>query len=204
MYKRKYMEDFIFGTLSTDELRLAALKTYRGGVTHAHQRSPRDPLPDQAIRIDLSVGPAYPYSQAWVYWTNDGSDPQGKNGVAMNGHATPLESIASEWDTLLWGYVRRFRGEIPPQRAGTVVRYRVGAGGGGEETLADHGTYYGFYVDNDPPPAWTQDAVIYQVFADRFFSPSNDFPKVEAKPSLKCNGTLGGIIESLNTLPNLA
>ena len=197
------MEDFIFGTLSTDDSRIAALKTYRGGVTHAHQRSPRDPLPDQAIRIDLNVGPAYPYDRAWVYWTNDGSDPEGKNGVARNGNATPLESFASEWDTFLWGYVRRFRGEIPGQSAGTVVRYRLSAGNGNEETLADSGTYYGFYVDNDPPPAWTQDAVIYQIFVDRFFSPSKDFPKVEPKPSLKSNGTLRGVLEKLDYIAEL-
>jgi len=197
------MEDFIFGTLSTDESRVAALKMYRGGVTHAQQRSPRDPLPDQAIRIDLNVGPAYPYNQACVYWTNDGSDPEGRNGSAVNGHVTALEPFASEWDTFLWGYVRRFRGEIPPQRAGTVVRYRIGVGDGSQETLADNGTYYGFYVEKDPPPAWTQDAVIYQIFADRFFSASNDFPKVEAKPSLKCNGTLRGIIEKLDHIAEL-
>ncbi len=197
------MEDFIFGTLSTDEARIAALKASRGGVTHAHQRFPRDPLPDQAIQIDLNVGPDYPYSQAWVYWTNDGSDPDGRNGTAINGYVTPLHPVASEWDTLLWGYVRRFRGVIPPQRARTVVRYRLSAGGDGEETLADHGTYYGFYIENDPPPAWAQDAVIYQIFADRFFSPSDDFPKVEPRPSLKNNGTLHGITAKLDYIAEL-
>jgi glycosidase len=160
-------------------------------------------MPGQAIRVDLSVGPAYPYDHAWVYWTNDGSDPEGKNGVAVKGYATPLESFASEWDTLLWGYVRRFRGEIPGQRAGTVVRYRIGAGDGSEETLADNGTYYGFYVDDDPPPSWTRDAIVYQVFADRFFSPADDFPKIDAKPSLKCNGTLRGIIQKLEYISDL-
>jgi cyclomaltodextrinase len=197
------MEDFIFGTLSTDQSRIAHLTSYHGGVTHAHQRSPRDPLPDQAISIDLTVGPSYPYNQGWVYWTNDGSDPEGTNGIAVNGYATPLESIDSEWDTLLWGYVRRFRGEIPGQRAGIVVRYRVSAGNNAEETLADGGAYYAFYVANDPPPAWAQDAIIYQIFADRFFSPSSDFPKIEAKPSLKSNGTLRGIIEKLDYIAEL-
>jgi glycosidase len=197
------MEDFIFGTLSTDESRIAHLTLHRGGVTHAHQRSPRDPLPDQAIQIDLTIGPSYPYNQGWIYWTNDGSDPEGTKGVAVNGYVSPLEPIDSEWDTLLWGYIRRFRGEIPGQRAGTVVRYRVSAGNHDEETLADGGAYYSFYVDNDPPPAWTRDAIIYQIFADRFFSPSKDFPMIEAKPSLKSNGTLRGIIEKLDYISEL-
>jgi glycosidase len=197
------MEDFIFGAPPTDESRIASLRTYRGGITHAHRRFPRDPLPDQPVQIDLTVGPSHPHNQAWVYWTNDGSDPAGNHGFAVNGQAAPLQPIDSEWDTFLWGYVRRFRGEIPGQRSGTVVRYRVSAGGNAEETLADHGTFYGYYVDNDPPPAWAQDAIIYQIFADRFFSPSKDFPTVEAKPSLKANGTLRGMIEKLDYIAEL-
>ncbi len=197
------MEDFIFGTLSTDESRIAHLADLRGGITHAQWRVPRDPLPEQAIQIYLSVGPDYPFDQAWVYWTNDESDPDGQNGIAANGFSTPLEPVESEWDTFLWGYVRRFCGEIPPQPAGTVVRYRLSAAGSGQEILADHGAYYAFYVDNDPPPAWAQDAIIYQIFADRFFSPAEDFPTVDPKPSLKANGTLRGIIEKLDYIAEL-
>lgn len=197
------MEDFIFGTLATEESRLAHLRTTRGGITHNHKRLPRDPLPGQPIQIDLTLGPDHPQDRAWIYWTNDGSDPVGNNGVASKGYATQLQPIESEWDTFLWGYIRTFRGEIPPQRAGTVVRYRIAAGGNAQEIFADDGAYYAFYVDDDPPPAWTKDAVIYQVFADRFFNTSGDFPQIEAKPSLKCNGTLNGIIEKLDYLAEL-
>ena len=197
------MEDFIFGTLSTDELRLAHLKSIRGGVTHAHNRLPRDPLPGQAVQVHLSLGPSHSLDKAWVYWTNDGSDPEGKDGIASNGFATPLEPLYSEWDTLMWGYLRHFRGEIPRQEAGTVVRYRLSAGEKGDEVFADNGTYYAYYVDDDPPPAWVQDAIIYQVFADRFYSPADDFPSVEAKPSLKANGILRGILEKLDYIKDL-
>ncbi len=151
----------------------------------------------------MTIGPAFSQNQAWIYWTNDGSDPEGKNGNASAGYATQLKPVGSEWDTFLWGYVRKFRGQIPAQEAGTLIRYRVAAGGNGGETFADNGTYYAFYVDNDPPPAWTKDAVIYQIFADRFFNTTNDFPRTENKPSLKCNGTLRGIIEKLDYLSEL-
>jgi cyclomaltodextrinase / maltogenic alpha-amylase / neopullulanase len=197
------MEDFIFGTFSTNESRIAHILKLHSGVTHAQVRVPRDPQPGQPSQIHLSLGPTHPYDAAWVYWTNDGTDPAGTNGVATSGFATPLHPVSSEWDILGWGYVRHFWGEIPGQEAGTVVRYRVAAGGRGEEILADDGTYYGFYVDNDPPPTWTKDTVIYQVFADRFFSSAPDFPKVEAKPSLKGNGTLRGITEKLDYLADL-
>ncbi|HXF86551.1 MAG TPA: alpha-amylase family glycosyl hydrolase [Anaerolineales bacterium] len=197
------MEDFIFGTLATDEARLQHLRATLGGITHKHKRFPRDPLPGQPIQITLTVGPTHPYNRAWVYWTNDGRDPQGENGTASNGYATPLESIGSEWNTYLWGYIRTFRGEIPPQPAGTVIRYRVSAGNGKEETFADSGAYYAFYVDNDPPPAWTKDAILYQIFADRFFNTTGDFPIIEDKPSLKCNGTLRGITAKLDYIAEL-
>ncbi len=197
------MEDFIFGTLATDESRIKHLRETLGGITHAHKRLPRDPQPGQPIQIDLTIGPSFSQNQAWIYWTNDGSDPEGQNGRALNGYATQLKPVGSEWDTFLWGYVRKFRGEIPAQETDTLIRYRIAAGGNGEETFADNGTYYAFYVDNDPPPAWTKDAVIYQIFADRFFNTTNDFPRTENKPSLKCNGTLRGIIAKLDYISEL-
>ena len=200
---RMNMEDFIFGTLSTNESRIAHLQNLQGGVTHAHRRTPRDPLPGQAITIELTIGPSFPQNKAWIYWTNDGSDPEGKNGIATNGYTTPLKPSSSEWNTFLWGYVRKYYGEIPSQEARTLVRYRVAAGGSDEEVFADNGTYYAFYVDNDPPPAWTKDAIIYQIFADRFFNTNGDFPRIEDKPSLKCNGTLRGITAKLDYVAEL-
>lgn len=197
------MEDFIFGTLATEESRLKHLRNLLGGVTHAHRRSPRDPQPGQPTTILLTLGPSHPHTQAWVYWTNDGSDPAGENGKASNGYATPLQLTASQWETLMWGYIKTFQGEIPPQAAGTIVRYRVAASGNGREVFADDGAYYAYYVDNDPPPSWTKNAVIYQIFTDRFFSPAPDFPRVQDKPSLKCNGNLRGIIEKLDYLNSL-
>jgi len=198
------MDDFIFGSLSSDESRIAQLRARRSGITHNHRRAPRDPQPAQPIQVDLTLGPAHPQNRAWIYWTNDGSDPTGENGQAINGHVAPLEAVDTEWDTFLWGYVRRFRGEIPGQPAGTVVRYRLAAGGNGGERLADEGAYYAFYVDDDPPPAWAQDAIIYQIFTDRFFSSSApDFPHIEPAPSLQCNGTLRGIIEKLDYIAGL-
>ncbi len=197
------MDDFIFGLLNTEESRTAQLRTRRGGVTHAQHRTPRDPLPGQAINIELTIGPAHSHPRAWVYWTNDGSDPEGAYGHATRGHAIPLDVVDSEWDTFLWGYVRRFRGQIPGQPTGTVVRYRVAAGGNGDEVLADNGAYYAFYVDHDPPPEWAQDAILYQIFADRFYGPASAFPRVDKKPSLQCNGTLRGIIEKLDHIASL-
>lgn len=197
------MDDFIFGTLATEELRLRHIRSLREGITHAQRRAPRDPLPGQPVSLELTLGPEHPQQQAWAYWTNNGSDPVAQNGQAQNGYATPLTPIDAEWDTLVWGYVRRFRGQIPGQEPETVVRYRIAAGGPGGEIYADEGAFYAYYVDNDPPPDWTRDAVLYQIFADRFFDPSPEFPFTEPKPSLKCNGTLRGITAKLDYIAGL-
>jgi glycosidase len=193
------MEDFVFGLLNTEEARTQNLRARRGGVTHAQRRTPRDPLPGQPIAIELTVGPEQPHDRAWVYWTNDGSEPEGANGAASRGYVTPLAAAGAEWDSFMWGYLRLFRGLIPGQPAGTVVRYRVAAG----DTLADAGALYGFFVDDDPPPDWARDAIVYQIFTDRFFDSARDFPRLEPKPSHKCNGTLRGIIAKLDYIAGL-
>ncbi len=197
------MDDFIFGSLSTDELRVKQYHNLRGGVTHNSNRLPRDPLPGQPVKVTLTLGPSFPQNRAFIYWTNDGTDPEGTNGQPSNGYTTALKPVSSEWDTLVWGYVRRFEGEIPAQAAGTVVRYFVSVSGKGDEVVSDQGTHYAYYVDNDPPPAWTRDAVLYQIFVDRFYSSAPNFPRIEKKPSLKCNGTLRGITEKLDYLAEL-
>jgi cyclomaltodextrinase len=202
------MDDFVFGTLTSDESRLAHTRARLEGVTHAQRRWPRDPLPGQAVRLELTLGPAQGHSQAWVYWTTDGSDPLGAGGQAVNGHAAPLTPAGTEWNTLAWGYVRRFEGVIPGQPKGTVVRYRVAAGkagaqSNGDEVLADAGAYYAYYVDDDPPPAWAHDAILYHIFVDRFYSPAPDFPRIAPRPALHGNGTLAGITAQLDYIAGL-
>ena len=43
--------DFVFGTLATDELRLAQLRATASGVHHGHDLEPLDPDPDQPITV---------------------------------------------------------------------------------------------------------------------------------------------------------
>ncbi len=222
------MDDFIFGTLATDDLRLAHIKARRAGITHNHARTPRDPLPGQPVSLDLTVGPAHLCDQAWIYWTDDGSDPAGEGGVARRGFAAPMEQTGAEWDTLLWGYTRRFRATLPPQPAGTLIRYRIAAAPGVQtprrnvstpddagvssatEIFADNGAYYAFYVADDPTPAWAQDAIVYQIFVDRFSLPpsvSSQWGEPEGgrgwTPSDFYGGTLSGITANLDYIASL-
>jgi hypothetical protein len=68
------VDDFIFGTLASDDLRLAHVRSLKAGVTHHHSRTPLDPKPDQEIVLELTVGPTNskdlpPLEFGWIYWT---------------------------------------------------------------------------------------------------------------------------------------
>jgi len=198
------MKDFIFGTLATEELRFEHVRTRRAGVSHYQRREPRDPLPGQEITLEFSVGPDHPCEQAWIYWSNDGGDPVGSRGVASHGFASPMQLRGVEWDTILWGYIRYFQGVIPGQTAGTIVRYFLSAAKfDGAEALAAQGSMYACYVDDDPTPAWTHEAVVYQIFVDRFNpGKGRDWLSPQA-PSGFYGGTIQGITEKMDYLSEL-
>jgi len=132
------MEDFIFGTLATDELKLVHHRAARQGWQHAHDLTPGDPRPGEAITIRVRAGVDRPVTHAALYTTTDGRIPDGSRGVATVGQAIPLRQVAVEWDTLAWGYVAVWEATIPAQPEGTVIRYRIGAWHGDEpEIFAD-------------------------------------------------------------------
>ena len=198
------MDDFIFGSLSTEQQRRDRDLQSRASVAHLQRRSPRDPMPGQPVEVMLTVGPTIPSQRAFVYWSIDDEDPDGKLGEAFHGFVLPLKPAGSTWDTLVWGYIQQYHGAIPAQPAGVVVRYRLSSvSPTGEETFADDGTYYAYYVDNDPLPDWTRDAIVYQIFPDRF-NPGGGKPW---NPSGNLNGFLGGtlrgVIEKLDYLADL-
>ena len=130
--------DFIFGTLTTSELRLLHHSLLRQGLQHAHTMTPLDPLPDQPVTLTVRAGQKLPVQDMAAYYTTDGSSPSGSRGVATNGQAVSLRCIDQEWDIPAWGYVAHWAGDIPGQPDNTTVRYRISAWmEGGDEYCAD-------------------------------------------------------------------
>lgn len=120
--------DFIFGTMATDARRLAFLKAELAGVSHRHRIEPADPLPQQAVTLRVSLGPAVVADHVTCYFTTDGSEPAGARGVPAPGaRAVAFERVGSEWNTFLWGYLEEWRATLPPQPAGAIVQYRIEA-----------------------------------------------------------------------------
>ncbi len=196
--------NFVFGTLATDDLRLQSMKQARSGLWHDQRISPLDPHPGSPIRVTIGVGPDISANRVTLYYTTDGSTPCGKCGQAQNGQPVAMQKSAVEWDTLLWGYRDRWEGDIPPQPAGVQVQYIIEAcqttGGvsryAGKDSEKDAPRVYSFYVDNERAPVWFKDAVIYQIFVDRFApDPGSNF----ASPAQGLDGFYGGTLKGITS-----
>jgi cyclomaltodextrinase / maltogenic alpha-amylase / neopullulanase len=258
------MEEFIFGTLATDELKLVHHRAAQSGLQHGHDRMPRDPEPGQPITLTVRVGPDLAADRVACYYSLDGREPAGSHGVAHHGQVLMLELAGVEWDTLAWGYVARWQATLPEQPLGAIVRYCIGAwASDGPETFADwpkvqaraeqaasaffrgepfsatplsatplsatplsatplsatplsatplsevppgdpaRGHTFALPVDRLRPPAWAREAVIYQVFVDRF-CPGQDRDWRQTADLLEpCGGTLRGVVEKLEYVADL-
>jgi hypothetical protein len=135
----RLVKDVIFGSLLTDDLKLIHHRANRQELQHQHQLTPRDPLPNAPVMLTVYTGANLGVDHIACYYTTDGSEPIGQQGVAQNGHVVLLEKGEIQWDTLVWGYHVRWQGMLPPQPEGVIVRYRIGAWreGGPQEIYAD-------------------------------------------------------------------
>jgi glycosidase len=117
----------------------------------------------------------------------------------------PLRLEKTEWDLLNWGYLQYWQCELPEQPQGTVVRYTVEARptDGGGLIQADSGATFSYYVDDPNPPSWAAEAIVYQIFPDRFhpgrgreWNDHGDLREIYG-------GTIRGIIENLDHVADL-
>lgn len=198
------IKDFVFGSLSTEALRHKNSLALRKGLICRPWGRPRDPSPGEKIRVEMSAGPYFVGEKAWLYWTNDGSEPTGRKGIAENGAVEEMVCGKTNWDTELWGYIRHFSAMIPGQAEDTIIRYRTSLQGPGtEEVFADERQTSAIYVANDPTPDWTRDAIIYHVFVDRFHpGKGKDWKKPQTLGGFY-GGTLGGVIEKLDYIQDI-
>ncbi|MCE7946959.1 MAG: alpha-amylase [Chloroflexi bacterium CFX4] len=198
------LSDFIFGTLASDSQRLQALINGQEGLAFEYQMTPRDPKPDQPVQIEITAGPAAPVLEVFIHYTLDGSPPQ---LGADNTRTLPTMRGALEWNTLLWGYVRHFSGELPAQPEGKTVRFLVsGLTQDGVRLWAqdERGrSVFSYAVDRHTVPSWVQESVFYHIFLDRFApTPGRKFAPAEHLSDF-FGGTLRGVHSKLDYLCEL-
>jgi len=126
------MEEFIFGTLATDQLKLIRHRASHRGIIHAHDISPRDPQLGQPIILTVHVGTNLNLDHIVCYYTTDGTQPAGDKGVAYSGTAAPFQMTGVVWDTLSWSYQQRWVVMLPPQTSKCYLRYQIGGWAEGE------------------------------------------------------------------------
>lgn len=190
--------DFIFGTLTSTADRLESVISNRRGLN-----APTFEMRDGITRLTLTAGPETLVESVTLYFTTDGSDPTpGAAGTTERA----FQEYAPIWDTLLWGYLRRFEATIPPSLlpAEGILRYRAeGVTRAGETIPAAHGQRFSQLLMSYPIPAWVADAVIYHIFVDRFSPESGKAFATHTDLAGFFGGTLRGITEQLDYIADL-
>ena len=177
-------DDIVIPGLANDDERAAYVRSRRRGVVHERALVPRNPAPGEDVVVELTAGPDAPAGQAWI---------------DVEGERRPLELICTDWDTLVWGYVRCYRGVVPGRRAG-VARYSLGVG----NLAADGGAPQAYVVGDTGTPTWAEDAIVYQVWVDRFSNADGaTWPGRESGPADRYGGTLAGLREHLDHVQEL-
>ncbi len=217
--------EFIFGTLSTREGRVIRARTLNVGFQHGAVLSPIDPHPGEAITITARAGSGVAVQAATLHYTTAGAPP------AVDGSTTihlAMQHENSEWDTLAWTYVETWSAIIPGQPRGTPVQYILTAITDTGEPIAcpyidqralssadldRHYLHrllrhpapqvYAFMVDDLTIPDWLREAIIYQIFVDRFAPDPDRSFAAETDLSQFFGGTLRGLTSRLDTLRDL-
>lgn len=103
----------------------------------ASQRNPLSPTAGQSVDIWVQTGYRYQVNTAFIYYTTDGSNPEGAFGIGKGTtQVVPVFFVAHDSVT---PNVDWWKGTIPGAASGTQVRYKVSMFDGGS---------YGFAVGN--------------------------------------------------------
>ena len=208
------MSDFTNIASAPGDLRPEAVATryltIREQFRHENTISPVVPGPNDSVTVTAVSGSGVPLVAATLTYTVDGSRPDESSPVlAMERSGVefvPFGGPATKWTVT-----------IPPQPAGTRVRYRIAGtteAGATCDAQDGHGFWFRYPVEQsvstfayrvgvDPSgPDWMQTAVVYQVFLDRFHPGDGQFA-VDPKPQARHGGTIAGITASLDYLQEL-
>jgi hypothetical protein len=123
-------------------------------------REPDAPRETEHIAIWARVGYSFYWDTAAIYYTTDGSEPQGSFGTPTNGSVVSMSFVRNEPavpDNIDW-----LKGTIPAQSYDTVVKYKISVwnSGGGIEVFANNTGCSDDVCDINPP---AEDVFEYQV-----------------------------------------
>lgn len=200
---------------------IARQAAQRTQFRHDNTIVPLAPTPVHPVEVWATSGEEMPLERAVLFYTTDGSQPDSSSTAIV------MERAHLEWDVHA-GYLTRWLARVPAQPANAIVRYRIagwfahpGSAFPSEpEVWAQDGQGFAFHfsgarafttfaytveeVDAPCLPAWVENAVIYQIFLDRFRTDAADghFSE-ESDPQALHGGTLNGVRAALPYLTEL-
>jgi cyclomaltodextrinase len=207
------LPEFIFGELSTEAGRLRQARSDRSGLAHDVRRTVLAPGPGQPVEIRVQVGPDLPVASLELRWSCDPQrDPAEAGQPASEVGCAAMRRTRLDWDDLAWGYLEEWSATIPGQPAGTPVSYAIRATTPSGSSLGcpssasqprSRPRTYTYVTGRRPIPTWIREAVIYQIFVDRFApDPGLDFQNPGDLAGFH-GGTLRGITTHLDHLQAL-
>jgi cyclomaltodextrinase len=195
--------DHLFGDLDQPAKGSSHHITQNKGLHHAYRVSPWLPKPAEPIKLLATSSSDLAVQQVKMRFSLD---------MGKSWREKPFEAGEWRWDTLTWGWLREWQLSFPAIAEGTELLYQVFAElPGGKRCFADNqalgeaaATLFRLRItSHNQPPAWSEDAVIYQVFVDRF-NPGKDRKWLQtADLTRPFGGTLRGVIEKLDYLKDL-
>ena len=195
--------DHLFGDLDQPAKGSKYYISHTSGVHHAYQVSPWLLKPGVPFRIKATSSSALAVQGVKLRYSLD----EGKSWQEKS-----FEAGEWRWDTLTWGWLRDWQLVFPALAEGTELLYQIFAElPGRKKCFADSqatdvagATVFRLRLTHrSQPPAWSEEAVIYQVFIDRF-NPGKGRKWLQTTDLAKpFGGTLRGVIEKLDYIKDL-
>jgi hypothetical protein len=164
-------------------------------VDHQYDRSPSVPRPGRPLALRVATGPEARRVTVVAAHEPGAVTP---DAIERDGVEYPARRVGSHWEAVL-----------PGMPDGTIVNYVVRSLDGTERAWYADGhrpqraaTVFTHRVTSRRPPAWTHNAVVYQIFVDRFATAAGPVPEPE-HPRAWAGGDLPGITTRLPYLADL-
>lgn len=195
--------DHLFGDL--DQPAKGALHhiSQTRGLHHAYRIFPWLPKPEEPFRITATSSSDLPVHRVLLRYSID---------YSKSWQEEPFLAGERHWDTLSWSWLTEWRLDFGALTEGSELIYQVYAElPGGERRFADTQsaeaagatTFRLEFNRQNQPPAWAEDARVYQVFVDRF-NPGRGREWLQTADLTKpFGGTLRGVIEKLDYIREL-
>ncbi|WLR49235.1 alpha-amylase family glycosyl hydrolase [Halobacillus litoralis] len=187
-------------------------------VTHDYNHTPYVPDHRDDVTVKVEVQHFGPIDKGAIYYTMDGTTPDGKRGEAFNGQTVPLQ-VTDTFENADGLKTSIMEGVIPSQKKETRVKYKLDVWNSNSDgsqfadnnvLSSDEATEFAYYVDTYESPEWAKEAVIYQVFVDRFRDGSTENntsvnPEQPYDEQLKgwMGGDLQGVLEKMDYIEDL-